>query len=96
MNAYRGETTSKPTISRKIDLRVLTVDSDTDLSHSEFARKATPLKIIKGRSKCLRANKCILDQYLMNDLPEEAVEDSTIFGLQSAGKIVIKQYSSKC
>ncbi|CAG8499604.1 13299_t:CDS:2 [Acaulospora colombiana] len=59
---YVGETVSKPTLNRKIDLRVLTVGDDRDLSHSEFARKATPLKIIKDR-----------------------IEDSTIFGLQSAG-----------
>nr|CAG8492476.1 3899_t:CDS:2 [Entrophospora candida] len=54
-----GETISKATKSRKIDLRVLT--------------------------KCLRTNKCILDQYLMHDLSEDAVKDSTFFGLQLAG-----------
>ncbi|CAJ0884380.1 14102_t:CDS:2, partial [Entrophospora sp. SA101] len=79
-----GETVSKATKSRKIDLRVLTVDS-IELSHSECARAATTIKIIKDRSKCLRTNKCILDQYLMHDLSEDAVKDSTFFGLQLAG-----------
>lgn len=43
-------------------------------------------KITKDRSKCLRTNKCVLDKYLMNDLPEEVVEDSAVLGLQFAGK----------
>lgn len=86
MYICRGETVSKSTLNRKIDLRVLTTKNDIGLSHSEFARKATPVKIIKDRSKCLRTNKCILDTYLLNKLPEEAIEDSTFYGLQSAGK----------
>ncbi|CAB5358532.1 unnamed protein product [Rhizophagus irregularis] len=80
-----GETVSKSTLNRKIDLRVLTAKDDIELSHSEFARKATPVKIIKDRSKCLRTNKCILDTYLLRNLPEEAVEDSIFYGIQSAG-----------
>uniref|UniRef100_U9TAL3 Uncharacterized protein n=1 Tax=Rhizophagus irregularis (strain DAOM 181602 / DAOM 197198 / MUCL 43194) TaxID=747089 RepID=U9TAL3_RHIID len=68
-----------------IDLRVLTAKDDIELSHSEFARKATPVKIIKDRSKCLRTNKCILDTYLLRNLPEEAVEDFIFYGIQSAG-----------
>ncbi|KAF0402752.1 hypothetical protein F8M41_009372 [Gigaspora margarita] len=55
-----------------------------DLSHSEFACKATPVKVIKDHSKCIRANKSILDAYLMHNLPEEAIENSTFYGLQSA------------
>ncbi|GBC12744.2 hypothetical protein GLOIN_2v1765777 [Rhizophagus irregularis DAOM 181602=DAOM 197198] len=80
-----GETVSKSTLNRKIDLRVLTAKDDIELSHSEFARKATPVKIIKDRSKCLRTNKCILDTYLLRNLPEEAVEDFIFYGIQSAG-----------
>ncbi|CAB4492199.1 unnamed protein product [Rhizophagus irregularis] len=80
-----GETVSKSTLNRKIDLRVLTAKDDIELLHSEFARKATPVKIIKDRSKCLRTNKCILDTYLLRNLPEEAVEDSIFYGIQSAG-----------
>ncbi|CAB4418077.1 unnamed protein product [Rhizophagus irregularis] len=72
-------------LNRKIDLRVLTAKDDIELSHSEFARKATPVKIIKDRSKCPRTNKCILDTYLLRNLPEEAVEDSIFYGIQSAG-----------
>ncbi|CAG8556278.1 6973_t:CDS:2, partial [Scutellospora calospora] len=80
-----GETIPRPTVNRKIDLRVLSIDNNIDLSHSEFARKATPVKVIKDRSKCIRTNKCILDTYLMHNLPEEAIENSTFYGLQSAG-----------
>ncbi|CAG8538295.1 14510_t:CDS:10 [Funneliformis caledonium] len=47
-----GETVSKSTLNRKIDLRVLTAKGDIELSHSEFARKATPVKIIKDRRSC--------------------------------------------
>nr|CAG8643792.1 5591_t:CDS:2 [Entrophospora candida] len=84
MNGCRGETVSKATTSCKIDLRVLTVDG-IELPHSECACAATTIKIIKDRGKCLRTNKCILNQYLMHDLPEEAVKDSTFFGLQLEG-----------
>ncbi|CAG8587558.1 9675_t:CDS:10, partial [Scutellospora calospora] len=80
-----GETIPRPTVNRKIYLRVLSIDNNVDLSHSEFARKATPVKVIKDRSKCIRTNKCILDTYLMHNLPEEAIENSTFYGLQSAG-----------
>ncbi|CAG8509221.1 1437_t:CDS:2, partial [Funneliformis mosseae] len=79
-----GETVSKSTLNRKIDLRVLTTKGDIELSHSEFTRKVTPVKIIKDRSKCLRTNKCILDTYLLRNLSEEAVENSTFYGIQSA------------
>ncbi|POG79258.1 hypothetical protein GLOIN_2v1765777 [Rhizophagus irregularis DAOM 181602=DAOM 197198] len=85
LHIRRGETVSKSTLNRKIDLRVLTAKDDIELSHSEFARKATPVKIIKDRSKCLRTNKCILDTYLLRNLPEEAVEDFIFYGIQSAG-----------
>ncbi|CAG8714443.1 9404_t:CDS:2, partial [Racocetra fulgida] len=79
-----AKTIPRPTVNRKIDLRVLSIDSNVDLSHSEFACKATPIKVIKDRSKCIRTNKCILDAYLMHNLPEEAIENSTFYGLQSA------------
>ncbi|RGB22725.1 hypothetical protein C1646_775638 [Rhizophagus diaphanus] len=39
----------------------------------------------ENRSKCLRTNKSILDTYLLRNLPEEAVENSTFYGIQSAG-----------
>ncbi|CAJ0840714.1 4825_t:CDS:2 [Entrophospora sp. SA101] len=42
-----GETVSKSAVNRKIDLKILTTDNDLELSHSEFARKATLVKIIK-------------------------------------------------
>ncbi|CAG8807617.1 26942_t:CDS:2, partial [Dentiscutata erythropus] len=46
---YLGETIPRPTVNRKIDLRVLSIGNNVDLSHSEFACKATPIKIIKDR-----------------------------------------------
>ncbi|RIB19222.1 hypothetical protein C2G38_2083569 [Gigaspora rosea] len=42
------------------------------------------IKILKDQSKSFRTNKCILDKYLKNDLPGEALENTTIFGLQLA------------
>ncbi|RUS21643.1 hypothetical protein BC937DRAFT_91989 [Endogone sp. FLAS-F59071] len=69
---------------RKIDLRIVCREKDMDLSHSECARAVTRTKVTKDRSKCLRTNKCILDRYLMNNLSEEAVEDSAVLGLQFA------------
>ncbi|RHZ75721.1 hypothetical protein Glove_212g51 [Diversispora epigaea] len=80
-----SETVFKSTVCRKIDLRILTIDNNIELSHSEFASNAKLLKIIKDHSKCIRTNKCILDTYLMHNLSGEAVENSTFYGLQSAG-----------
>ncbi|KAF0342992.1 hypothetical protein F8M41_016053 [Gigaspora margarita] len=80
-----SETIPRLTVNKKIDLRVLSTDNNVDLSHSEFAYKATPVKVIEDRSKFIRTNKCILDIYLMHNLPEEAIENSTFYGLQSAG-----------
>ncbi|CAG8813150.1 26131_t:CDS:2, partial [Dentiscutata erythropus] len=81
-----GETVSQVTNNskRKIDLCIRTEDGIKELSHSEYAQKATMVKILKDRSKSFRTNKCILDKYLENDLPGEALENTTIFGLQLA------------
>ncbi|CAG8822819.1 1468_t:CDS:2, partial [Gigaspora margarita] len=69
---------------KKRDLCTRTEDGTKELSHSECAQKATMVKIIKDRSKSFRTNKCILDKYLENDLPDEALENTTIFELQLA------------
>ncbi|CAJ0647289.1 10911_t:CDS:2 [Entrophospora sp. SA101] len=69
---------------KEINLRVLTADNDFELSHSKFAHKATPVKIVKDHIKCLRTNKCILDTYFMHNLSEKVANDSTFFRLQSA------------
>ena len=61
---------------------------DIELSRSEFARKAIRVKVTKDRSRCLRTNKCVLDQYLMHDLGEDAIEDSTVLRLQMAGELL--------
>ncbi|CAG8638268.1 4631_t:CDS:10 [Ambispora gerdemannii] len=81
-----GETVSQVTNDsrKKIDLCIRTKDGMKELSHSECAREATFIKILKDRSKSLRTNKCILDKYIGNDLPDEALEDTAIFGLQLA------------
>ncbi|CAG8527663.1 458_t:CDS:10 [Acaulospora morrowiae] len=81
-----GETVSKVTNDsrRKIDLCIRTEDGTKELSHSECAREATFVKILKDRCKSLRTNKCILDKYLENNIPDEALEDTAIFGLQLA------------
>ncbi|RHZ47141.1 hypothetical protein Glove_590g3 [Diversispora epigaea] len=81
-----GETVSQVTNNskRKIDLCIRTEDGTKELSHSECAQKATMMKILKDRSKSFRTNKCILNKYLKNDLPSEALENTTIFGLQLA------------
>ncbi|CAJ0748025.1 24701_t:CDS:2 [Entrophospora sp. SA101] len=63
---------------------ILTADNDFELSHSKFAHKATPVKIVKDHIKCLRTNKCILDTYFMHNLSEKVANDSTFFRLQSA------------
>ncbi|CAJ0757360.1 5929_t:CDS:2, partial [Entrophospora sp. SA101] len=81
-----GETVSRVALARKIDLQIIYRSGNKELSHSEAARSTTPNKVIKDRSKCMRTNKCILDQYLMHDLSKEAVDDSAVLGLQLAGK----------
>lgn len=81
----RGETVCR-TSRQKIDLRIVCREKGMELSHSECARAVTRTKVTKDRSKCLRTNKCVLDKYLMNNLSEEAVEDSAVLGLQFAGK----------
>ncbi|CAJ0844379.1 5444_t:CDS:2, partial [Entrophospora sp. SA101] len=79
-----GETVSRVALARKIDLQIIYRSGNKELSHSEAARSTTPNKVIKDRSKCMRTNKCILDQYLMHDLSKEAVDDSAVLGLQLA------------
>jgi len=91
VNVYRGETVSKATaVCRKIDLKITcrgkNQGKNVELSHSECARRTTPAKIINDRSKCLRANKSVLDQYLSHDLSDEVIENSVTIGLQLAGK----------
>ncbi|CAJ0879816.1 14972_t:CDS:2, partial [Entrophospora sp. SA101] len=83
---FVGETVSRVALARKIDLQIIYRSGNKELSHSEAARSTTPNKVIKDRSKCMRTNKCILDQYLMHDLSKEAVDDSAVLGLQLAGK----------
>ncbi|CAG8778944.1 32888_t:CDS:2, partial [Racocetra persica] len=81
-----GETISQVTNNskRKIDLCIRTEDGTKELSHSECAQKATMIKILKDQSKSFRTNKCILNKYLENDLPGEALENITVFELQLA------------
>ncbi|CAG8524776.1 1347_t:CDS:10 [Ambispora gerdemannii] len=84
-----GETVSKATaVGRKIDLQVTCRRKNrgkiVELSHSECARRTTPTKIINDRSKCLRTNKFVLDQYLSHDLSDEITENSAVIGLQLA------------
>ncbi|CAG8687294.1 2273_t:CDS:10 [Dentiscutata erythropus] len=81
-----GESVSQVTNDsrRKIDLCIRTEDGTKELSHSECAREATFIKILKDRSKSLRTNKCILNNYLENNILDETLEDTAIFGLQLA------------
>ncbi|RHZ83729.1 hypothetical protein Glove_88g17 [Diversispora epigaea] len=81
-----GETVSKVTNNsrRKIDLCIKTEDGTKELSHSKCAREATFVKILKDKCKFLRTNKYILNEYLKNNIPDEVLEDITIFGLQLA------------
>ncbi|CAG8487266.1 227_t:CDS:2 [Paraglomus brasilianum] len=39
--------------------------------------------VVRDRSKLLRTNKCVLDHYLMEDIPANA--ETTVFDLQVAG-----------
>jgi len=82
-----GETLSTASTERrrKIDLRIVHRYKDIELSHSECAKAPTPVKAIRDRSKCLRTAKTILDKFLLEDLSDEAVKDSTILGIQFAG-----------
>ncbi|CAG8704759.1 8821_t:CDS:2 [Acaulospora morrowiae] len=84
-----GETVSKATtVGRKIDLQIIyrgkSQGKDVELSHSECARRTNPTKIINDRSKCLRTNKSVLDNYLSHDLSDEIIENSAVIGLQLA------------
>ncbi|RIA87470.1 hypothetical protein C1645_827748 [Glomus cerebriforme] len=81
----RKETVFKSILAgRKIDLQIITQEGNIELSHSKCARYAIRVKVIKDRSKCLRTNKCVLDQYLKNDFSENMVKNSAILGLQLA------------
>ncbi|CAI2175841.1 14824_t:CDS:10 [Funneliformis geosporum] len=84
-----GETVSKATtVGRKIDLKIMyrgkNQGKNVELSHSECARRTNSTKIINDRSKCLRTNKSVLDQYLSHDLSDEIIENSAVIGLQLA------------
>ena len=90
VNICRGETVSKvTTVGRKIDLQIIyRHGKNMELSHSECARRTSPSKIINDRSKCLRTNKSVLDQYLSYDIywSDEIIENSAVIGLQLASK----------
>ncbi|CAG8769858.1 30260_t:CDS:2, partial [Racocetra persica] len=84
-----GETVSKATaVGRKIDLQVICrgkyQGKIVELSHSECARRTTSAKIISDRSKCLRTNKSVLNNYLSHDLSDEIIKNSAVIGLQLA------------
>ncbi|CAG8795874.1 14249_t:CDS:2, partial [Gigaspora rosea] len=70
---------------RKIDMRIVCINQDFELSHVECAKVPTPCKAVNNRSKCLRTQKCILDKFLQEDFSDEVAKDSTIFGVQFAG-----------
>ncbi|CAG8801774.1 27757_t:CDS:2, partial [Gigaspora margarita] len=85
-----GETVSKTsTACRKIDLRIETREKHIELSHTECSKAPTPAKIVRDRSKILRTNKCVLDNYLRWDIPDQAVEDSAVFAFQFAVKMCL-------
>ncbi|CAJ0631783.1 14375_t:CDS:10 [Entrophospora sp. SA101] len=56
-----------------------------ELSHIECAQAPTPAKIVRDRSKILRTNKCILDNYLRLNIPDQDVENSAVLAFQFAG-----------
>ncbi|CAG8851112.1 19685_t:CDS:1, partial [Gigaspora margarita] len=80
-----GETVSKvTTVGRKIDLQIIyrgkNQGQNVELSHSECARRTNPTKIINDRSKYLRTNKSVLDQFLSHDLSDEIIKNSAVIG----------------
>ncbi|CAG8678233.1 10935_t:CDS:10, partial [Ambispora leptoticha] len=80
-----GETVFKTASAcRKIDLKVVCHGRNLELSHSECARTTIPSKAVRDRSKCLRTNQCILNEFLRQDISEDDAENSVIFGLQFA------------
>ncbi|CAG8802116.1 20277_t:CDS:2, partial [Dentiscutata erythropus] len=84
-----GETVSKVmTVGRKINLQIIyrgkNLGKNVELSHSECARRTNPTKIINDRSKCLRTNKSVLDQFLSHNLSDEIIKNSAVIGLQLA------------
>ncbi|CAG8462094.1 2199_t:CDS:10, partial [Paraglomus occultum] len=80
-----GETMFKTASARRIiDLRVVCHGQNLELSHSECARATTPSKAVRDRSKCLRTNQCILNEFLRQDISEDDAENSVVFGLQFA------------
>ncbi|RHZ74337.1 hypothetical protein Glove_226g43 [Diversispora epigaea] len=83
-NIFRSSKSFTNNSKCKIDLCIRTEDGAKELSHFEYAREVTILKILKDRSKLLRTSKCILSNYLENNLPNEALQDTAIFGLQLA------------
>ncbi|CAJ0836068.1 14167_t:CDS:2 [Entrophospora sp. SA101] len=59
------------------------------LAHIECAKTPTPLKAVQDRSKCLRSIKCVLDQYLNEDISNGAVHDSKILGAHLVGEFFL-------
>ncbi|CAG8649105.1 9103_t:CDS:10 [Paraglomus brasilianum] len=79
-----GETETKcASRCRKSDMRIVHQTRDIELSHTEYAQAPMPCKVVRDRSKLLRTNKCVLDHYLMQDIPANA--ETTVFGLQVVG-----------
>lgn len=90
---HRGETIAKTsTARRRIDLRIETRNRHIELCHIECARAPTPAKIVLDRSKNLRTNKSILDNYLRFNISDEAAEDSAIYAFQFSGNICLYCY----
>ncbi|RIA92730.1 hypothetical protein C1645_820229 [Glomus cerebriforme] len=83
---HNGETFSKTsTARRRIDLRIETRNRHIELCHIECARAPTPAKTVRDRSKTLRTNKSILDNYLRFDISDEVAENSAIYAFQFSG-----------
>ena len=50
--------------------------------------------VVRDRSKLLRTNKCVLDHYLMEDIPANA--ETTVFDLQVAGEVLYTAWQQRC
>ncbi|CAJ0862243.1 13591_t:CDS:2 [Entrophospora sp. SA101] len=70
-------------------LDILELQYDKELAHIECAKTPTPLKAVQDRSKCLRSIKCVLDQYLNEDISNGAVHDSKILGAHLVGEFFL-------
>ncbi|CAG8598234.1 9217_t:CDS:10, partial [Paraglomus occultum] len=84
----RGETETKCTSTpacRKINMRIVHQAHNIELSHTECAQSPAPMKAVHDCSKLLRTNKCVLDKYLMENIPMDTYTETTVFDLQVAG-----------